>query len=96
MTLSATSSIKVLLTLIVFIFFLSSCERSAIKTPQEAMRLAENPPALFDDLSLSDLEAALSQKIERLKEIEKERLIFGPVTIEKDDYILALKLLEVK
>ena len=90
------TSVKKLLTFIILVLILSSCEREVIKTPKESMRLAENPPQLFDDLPLSDLEAALAQKIDRLKELEKEQLIFGPVTIEKDDFIIALKFLEVK
>jgi membrane-bound lytic murein transglycosylase A len=76
--------------------FMISCERSAIKTPKQAMRLAETSPVLSDDLPLSDLGIALQQKIDRLKEIDQEQLIFGPKTIDKNDLILSLKFLEVK
>ena len=76
--------------------FMISCERSTIKTPQEAMRLVQNPPVLSDDLPLSDLAAAIQQKIDRLKEIEVNQIIFGPKAIDKNDFILSLKFLEVK
>ena len=90
------NSIIKCLAVFVLIVFLFSCERAVIKTPQEAMRPVENPPAVTDDLPLQELETALAQKISRLKEVEKEQLIFGPKTVSKDDYILALKFLEVK
>ena len=80
----------------IIIFLTVSCERSKIKTPQEAMRLVENPPVLSDDLPLSDLAAAIQQKIDRLKEIDQQQLTFGPKTLDKNDFILSLKFLEVK
>ncbi|NIP38960.1 MAG: transglycosylase [Candidatus Dadabacteria bacterium] len=87
---------KILLAIILSLLVFTSCARESIKTPQQAMRLAQNPPELTDDLPLQELELALGQKIIRLKEVEKEQLIFGPATVSKDEYILALKFLEVK
>ncbi|NIS07455.1 MAG: hypothetical protein GWO07_01540, partial [Candidatus Dadabacteria bacterium] len=87
---------KILLAIVLSLLVFTSCARESIKTPQQAMRLAKNPPELTDDLPLQELELALGQKINRLKEVEKEQLIFGPTTVSKDDYILALKFLEVK
>ncbi|HSG31277.1 MAG TPA: MltA domain-containing protein [Thermodesulfobacteriota bacterium] len=87
---------KILLAIVLSVLVFTSCARESIKTPKQAMRLTQNLPELTDDLPLSDLEQALSQKIERLKEIDNERLIFGPKSVKKDDYIFALKFLEVK
>jgi len=70
---------------LIIVFLITSCERSTIKTPQEAMRLVENPPVLSDDLPLTDLGIALQQKIDRLKEIDQKQIVFGPKTIDKND-----------
>ena len=58
-----TLLIKNLFAFLLIVFLLISCERETIKTPIEAMRLAESPPELFDDLPLSDLEAAIADRV---------------------------------
>nr|NIT13043.1 hypothetical protein [Candidatus Dadabacteria bacterium] len=91
-----TEIIKNLFAFLLLVIFLYSCAREAIKTPEQAMRLSANPPMISDDLPLSELGAAIEQKIGRLKDTDNTHLVFGPVTLDKNEYILALKLLEVK
>lgn len=90
---------RILVLFLSLILFLISCEKEKeekIEKPKEFMRLAQTQPELYDDLPLSDLRYGISQTIEMLDKFQQNELIFGSRIIDKDDYILSLKLLELK
>lgn len=80
--------------LILIVF--SACARPPAKSPVEAMRQAATPLSINDDLQLKNLELALAENIERLSEVNTEKLVFGPREILKADYIKSLEFLLTK
>lgn len=88
--------VKNLTAYFIIIILLISCARSTIKTPSEAMRPAGDVPVVSDDLPLSELGIAIQQNIDRLKETVQRQMVFGPKTVDKNDFILSLKFLELK
>ncbi len=75
------------------LIFLPSCDRPSIESPSQAMRLTKTPSELTDDLDYALLEKGILENIERLKEIKKNILAFGPKEISKENYIKSLEFL---
>lgn len=70
-----------------------SCERGSIEQASQAMRLTKPPANLMDDLPLEQLADGMEENIERLNKLKTRSLTFGPMSVLKDDYILALNYL---
>ncbi len=84
--------------ILVFAFVLSSvvfigCARAPIKSVDEAMRLAEPPAVIQDDLGLLDLAQALSKNLTRLKRYTPAGALmqFGPANITREEYVAAIE-----
>lgn len=84
--------------LFVAIGFLIGCARGPIKSPEDAMRIAKEPPAMADDMNFALLAEGLEATAKRLKEFETplQTLKFGPFEIPKDQYIQMLEVLAAR
>lgn len=79
--------------LLLFVLLAVSCTRTQIKTTEEAMRPAANPPALVDSLSRESFFLALRKHIDVMKAttLVKDPIVFGEKKIAKSEYIAALE-----
>jgi membrane-bound lytic murein transglycosylase A len=92
------SSLKTLFK-ISLILVLFGCARSPIKSPDQAMRLADDvPEILADDMAFDGLAAGIEANIQRLKAFGDPvmTLKFGPYEIQKDVYIENLEVLAAR
>lgn len=73
--------------------WLAGCARAPIKDVSQAMRPTKVPENLQDDLGLFDFSRVLSINIERLKSYGAplEVMRFGPVTVSREVYVVALQ-----
>ncbi len=78
-----------------FVLFgvLSSCTRTVIKSPHEAMRLATQAPTIVDTHSRESFFSTLRAHIDVMKKsgLVKEQMIFGETKISKAHYVSALE-----
>lgn len=78
-----------------FVLFgvLSSCTRSVIKSPHEAMRLSGQAPTIVDSHSRESFFTTLRAHIDVMKKsaLVKEQMIFGEIKISKAEYMAALE-----
>lgn len=83
------------LTCTIFIILLGACARAPIKSIDQAMRRADTPKNLIDDMGLFDLAQSLKANIERLKTYgdSSSPLRFGAIQITKATYLESLEYL---
>lgn len=77
----------------VLVGVLSSCTRSVIKSPYEAMRLASQAPTIVDSHTRESFFSTLRAHIDVMKKsgLVKEQMIFGETKISKAHYMAALE-----
>ena len=82
-----------LIVFICFIGLISSCTRSVIKKPAEAMRPVQDVPEITDSFSRESFFTTLRTHIDVIKKsaLVKEQMIFGELQIPKARYIAALE-----
>ncbi len=75
------------------VILLCSCARAPLKSINESMRLAENPPVLKDDLGSENFFKTLRHHIDVMKtsRFVSDPMTFGPKKISKSSYIAALE-----
>ena len=76
--------------------FLVSCDRDPATEATQAMRKADTPRDLSDDLGLRELAEGINENVEILHNSDISTLAFGPKEINKDDYILSMYYLTEK
>lgn len=73
----------------------AGCARAPLKSPEQSMRLAQNPPSLKDDLEFSTLIDGLDANIQYLRSHGPDSRVFrfGPKQISQREYVAALEYL---
>ncbi len=67
------------------------CARAPIRSNDEAMRLANAPSVVTDDMNFAGLSEAIEKSVTKLEETSIAKLKFGPKFVDKQTYLLALK-----
>ena len=75
---------------------LVSCDRDPATEAKQAMRKADTPADLSDDLDLRELAEGINENVEILFNSDISTLTFGPKEVNKDDYILSMYYLTEK
>ena len=89
---------RLILLLCISGLFLSllSCDRDPATEASQAMRKADIPADLSDDLDLRELAQGINENVEILFNSDISTLTFGPKEVNKDDYILSMYYLTEK